>query len=172
MKELPLLFTIREIIEGPGYVAGVVCDGRALMVEAGDEGWHVSGVEPGALSELGGTQLEAYTYFRHAFTHALKVLASEASTYEAFAERLEQFCAYKDSEDEQRWEAARQQLRAGAEVDGPFKELPKEKAEEPRGVRVVRLDYQARAADQKEAARTVAVEDKVGIANADLRPAA
>jgi hypothetical protein len=120
---------------------------------------------------LGASQPEAYFYFRHAFTHALKVLATDAYSFEDFAASLERFFAHKDTEDEQRWEAARQQLGAGAEVDGPFKELPKEKAEEPREVRIVRLDYQAKPADQKEAARTVAVEDKVGLATA-LTPAA
>lgn len=171
MTEYPLLFTIREIVEGPGFVAGVVCDGRALMVNEGDEGWLVSGVEPGALSEYGATPLEAYSYFRQSFANALKILATDAFSYEAFAESLERFFAYKDLEEDRRWQAAREQIRAGVELDGPFKELPKEKAEEARGMRVVRLDYQAKASDQKEAARTVAVAEEVGIPTA-LTPAA
>jgi hypothetical protein len=166
MKELPLLFTIREIVEGPGFVAGVVCDGRALMVDEGEECWHVSGVEPGALSEIGPSPLEAYALFRQAFTDALKVLATDAYSYEAYAASLQRFFDYKDVEDEQRWQAARRKLQEGEEVDAPFKELPKEKAEERRSLKVVRLDYQAKASDQKEAARTVAVTDEVGIPTA------
>lgn len=166
MKELPLLFTIREIVEGPGYVAGVVCDGRALMVDEGEDGWLVSGVEPGALAEFGASPLEAYSAFRHAFTDALKVLASDAYDYESYSVSLQRFFEAKDIEDDVRWQAARRQLQEGAEVDAPFKELPKEKAEEPRTMTVVRLDYQAKAADQRAAAQTVAVPDEVGIPTA------
>lgn len=162
MTEYPLLFTFREIVEGPGFVAGVVCDGRALMVNVGEDGWHVSGVQPGALSEMGDAPHEAYFYFRRAFSDSLRVLASGAPTFESFELSVRAFFA-QDDEEARRWDAARAAVRAGAEPDGPFLELPLEKAEAPRGLQVVRLDYQ-KPNDQTAAARTLAQQEQVGIA--------
>lgn len=159
MNEYPLLFTFREIVEGNGFVAGVECNGRGLMVNAGDEGWHLSGVEPGALSELGGSPHEAYFYFRKAFTQALKVIAGDARDFKDFEGQLTAFGGWVDQVEAERWQAAREQLRGGGECDAPFQELPKETAEEPRGVRAVCLD---KPRDESEV-RSVAGPDVVGI---------
>lgn len=164
MNQYPLLFTIREIVEGQGFVAGIVCNGRALMVNEGADGWHCSGVEPGGLSELGETAPEAYYFFRQAFTDAVRVLAGDSANYSDFEARFEAFFAHKDSEEEQRWTKARQVVRAAKDVDGPFKELPKETAEEPRGCSVVRLDFQRPERQQSEVARQIARAEQVGIA--------
>jgi hypothetical protein len=168
MNEYPLLFTFREIVEGSGFVAGVVCNGRALMVNEGDEGWHVSGVEPGALSELGSAPHEAYFYFRQSFTDALRVLARDAGDYRQFETFVHGFFDRRDDDEGQRWVAAREKVRAGAECDAPFKELPKETAEEPRGVEVVRLDPpQQKPGEQSAVAHVIARTEQVGIALAE-----
>lgn len=161
MNEYPLLFTFRDIIEGNGFVAGVICNGRALMVNCGEEGWHISGVQPGALSELGGSPHEAYFYFRQGFTQGVKVLAADASDFADFERRLHAAFDWVDADEEARWEAAREQVRSGAEPDAPFKKLPKESAEEPRGIEAVRMDLPKNG---PAAARAVAVTETVNIA--------
>lgn len=165
MNEYPLLFTIREIVEGQGFVAGIVCNGSALMVNEDADGWHCSGVEPGGLSELGETAPEAYYFFRQAFTDAVRILAGDSTNYSDFETRFNAFFAHKDTVEEQHWANARAAIRAGKDVgDGPFKELPKETAEEPRGCSVVRLDFQRTERQQSEVARQIARAEQVGIA--------
>jgi hypothetical protein len=163
MNEYPLLFTIREVIEGSGFVAGVVCNGRALMASEGEDGWHASGVEPGALSELGGTPHEAYFHFRQAFSDSLRVLATDSEDFAGFEKRVRQWCGHVDREEEQRWLQARKQVQAGAETDAPFKQLPKETAEAPRGVVVVRLDVPQGQPEQRKVAHQIAQPEQVVI---------
>jgi hypothetical protein len=169
MNEYPLLFTFREMVDGGNFVAGVVCDGRALMVNAGEDGWHVSGVEPGGLSEIGATQYEAYSYFRQGFTHALRVFAEDAKDYPEFEKAVSRFFDRKDAEEEERWFAARSALRAGAELgDTPFKELPRETAEEKRCCLVKRLDFQPAPGDIRQVAGP---PDEVGVPSSNRRAA-
>ena len=169
MNEFPLLFTIREIVPGGDFVAGVVCDGRALIVKADDGGWHCSGVEPGALSELGETEYEAYHFFRQAFSDSLRVLAADSADFADFERRLTQFFGAKDVEDEQRWNAAREALReilrSGKEPDGPFRELPKKTVDMPRSIKTWRMDYRPAEQDRhrESAQKIAAANDQVGL---------
>ena len=163
MNEYPLLFTIRDIVDGGNFVAAVVCNGSALMTDEGDEGWHCSGVEPGGVSELGDSPHEAYFFFRQAFTDSLKVFARDSSSFADFETRLLAFFARKDAEDEARWLRSRDEIRSGASVDGPFRELPKETAEEPRGLTVVRLDFQKPGEQPAVAHQIARVTEQVGI---------
>lgn len=142
MDEYPLLFTYREMVTGDGFMAGVILDGRALLLDEKKDGWWAYGVEPGALSETGDSPHEALFYFRQAYASVLVELARDAQgSFERFQALAENFFAQKDPEDEKRWLAAREVLSSGkGEPIESLSGLPREKAESPRRILVVRLD--------------------------------
>jgi predicted RNase H-like HicB family nuclease len=142
MDEYPLLFTYREVVTGDGFMAGVILDGRALLVDEKEDGWWAYGVEPGALSETGDTPHEALFYYRQAYASVIADLARDANgSFERFQAMAEAFFAQKDAKDEARWHAARQVLQSDqAKPHAALGGLPREKAESPRRLLVVRLD--------------------------------
>ena len=142
MDEYPLLFTYREVVTGDGFMAGVILDGRALLVDEKEDGWWAYGVEPGALSETGDSPHEALFYFRQAYSSVLADFAKEASgDFDRFEALTQRFFSQKDAEDETRWLAAREVLASGkGEPIESLNGLPREKAENPRRILVVKLD--------------------------------
>jgi len=138
VKEYPLLFTYYQPVVGRGFVAEVVCHGRALMVEESAGEWFVYGVEPGGLAESGATPQEAHAFFREAYRAALFLFAEQSGSLTDFERQVARFFAQRDEEDAARWEAARLAIGEGVSVDAPFDCLSREKAERPRGVEVRR----------------------------------
>jgi predicted RNase H-like HicB family nuclease len=141
MREFPLLFTIRELISGNGFLAGVIGQGRCLMVNEGEEeGWWIYGVQPGGIAASGKTPEEAYLRYIIALRNLFADLASQSSDFRTFQTSVETFFAQIDREDEGRWKVAVGVVRTGADVDSPVSELPRQQAETPVSVEVVEVE--------------------------------
>lgn len=137
--DYPLIFQILNDVAGRGFLAGVMVEGRALMAEE-DGRWWVYGVDPGPLAGSGQTPMEAYHSFRQALQEVLFDSAADAQNYEAFKADVEHVLRQRDEADANRWERARQEVRAGAEVVESLKELPRKTGTVPINVLLVRLD--------------------------------
>jgi hypothetical protein len=111
-------------------------------VDEKEDGWWAYGVEPGALSETGDTPHEALFYYRQAYATVMADFARDAAgSFDRFQGMAQAFFAQKDEEDEGRWLAARRALGSDeAQPCEALRGLPREKAESPRKMLVVRLD--------------------------------
>lgn len=142
MTHYPLIFTLRDVVSGNGFLAGVTLTGRALMVKEDENEWWVYGVRPGALAEVGTTPQEAYLKFRNTYKNVLFDIAAEAASFDAFKGEVEQFYYQPDEHEERRWQEALDELRRGeCQPEAPFTELPRVQAEtRPTHMSVERLD--------------------------------
>jgi predicted RNase H-like HicB family nuclease len=144
MADYPVMFTVRDVVSGNGYLAGVTLSGRAIMCKEEEDGkWWVYGVRPGAVAENGSTPEEAFGRFRNTYKNVLFDMAEESPTYEAFREAVENFYYQPDPDEEERWEAAFKAIRTGAVVpEGVFfSKMPKQAPEtRPTQLTVERLD--------------------------------
>ena len=52
--EHPIMLTLRDVISGDGFLAGITLSGRALMRQE-DGAWWMYGVRPAAIAEYGET---------------------------------------------------------------------------------------------------------------------
>src|SRR5258708_4700165 len=86
----PLMFTLRDVISGTGFLAGVTLSGRALMVQE-DGKWWMHGVRPAAIAESGETPPDASHRFRTRYREVLFDIASEQETFEGFRQEVERF---------------------------------------------------------------------------------
>ncbi|MGH8059230.1 MAG: hypothetical protein ACREOH_18680 [Candidatus Entotheonellia bacterium] len=138
----PVLFTLREVVSGNGFVAGVYVQGRGSMVFESDEGWWLYGVEPGGLAESGNTPKEAHLKFVADFKEVLFDIASDATSFEAFKKEVERILTQVNKPEADRWENAVKAIRSGkTPLSDPFMaSLPKWKAEDAFKVVVQRLD--------------------------------
>lgn len=141
-KSYPLVFRYRDAVHGKGFVAEVSARGRALMVEEGDQGWWLYGVQPGGMAEHADSPVEAHARFRRAFTAVLFDFAAEADNFETFDQAVRRFLSDADETDASAWDDARAALRAGAAVaEAPFDTLPIDTSDEgPFSFEIVRLD--------------------------------
>ncbi|OFW14746.1 MAG: hypothetical protein A3H27_03410 [Acidobacteria bacterium RIFCSPLOWO2_02_FULL_59_13] len=139
----PLMFTFRDMISGEGFLAGITCSGRALMLHEDDK-WWMYGVRPGAIADSGDTAPEAFFHFRNRFKEVLFDIASDFKTFEEFKLGVENFFGERSAtdEDEQRWEEAVKAIRSGQLTpEAPFSQLKRQAPEErPTGISVERLD--------------------------------
>jgi predicted RNase H-like HicB family nuclease len=142
MSDYPVMFTVRDVVSGNGYLAGVTLTGRAVMSNE-DGKWWVYGVRPGALSATGDTPEEAFIRFRDTYRNVLFDMAAESEKYEQFRQEVESFYYQPDEYEEARWEDAFKALRDGQTVldEGFFAKLPKQPPEtRPTQLTVERLD--------------------------------
>jgi hypothetical protein len=133
VTKYPVLFTYVEKVEGRGFLAEVIVDGRALLVDEGDNVWWMYGVNPGAIAEGGASQAEARIAMRETFKTVLFDMAAEAVSFEAFRVAVERFFNDTDQKSVGEWEAAVAAVRAGQVVTPG---LPTQPASSPRGVHV------------------------------------
>ena len=144
MADYPVMFTIRDVVSGDGYLAGVTLSGRAVMChEKEDNKWWVYGVRPAAIAENGNTPEEAFGRFRNSYKNVLFDMAQESPKYEEFREAVESFYYQPDPDEEERWEAAFKAIRSGNFVpdDGFFSKIPKQAPEtRPTQLTVERMD--------------------------------
>ncbi len=122
------MITLRDVVSGDGFLAGVTLSGRALMRHE-DGAWWMYGVRPAPIAECGGSVDEAFSRFRNRYKEVLFDFAQEARDFEQFKSSVEGFFYEpdKDSEDEQLWERALVAIRtAGCAPPEPFAKLPRE----------------------------------------------
>src|SRR6266568_699758 len=145
LKEHPILITLRDVISGEGFLAGITLSGRALM-RYEDEKWWMYGVRPAAIAESGDTIDETFLRFRNSYKEVLFDMAQESRTFEDFRGAVEKFFyeADEDGEDERLWEQALSNIRAGrCTPPDTFAKLPREAPEtKPSQISVERLDRQ------------------------------
>lgn len=146
MPDYPVMFTVRDTVSGDGYLAGVTLSGRAVMCSEDDGNWWVYGVRPSAIAEHGSTALEAFRKFRERYKTLLFDFAQDFSDFESFKAEVERFYNQPDPEEEARWVAAFEAIRAGkVAIEPPFTDLPKESPENrPTGVFVQPLHQMKR----------------------------
>lgn len=127
----PIMITLRDVISGDNFLAGITLSGRTLMRNE-DGKWWMYGVRPAAIAESGLTIEEAFSRFRNRYKELLFDLAEENTTFEDFRTAVEQFFfeADADSEDERLWEEALKDIRTSRCVlPAPFSSLPREAPE-------------------------------------------
>ena len=140
MAEYAVVFKIKELVAGNGWLAAVSAQGRALM--AFEDGlWWMYGVQPGGMSVNGKTAPEAWHNFTLAFKRILSDHASETVYYENFAKDLGEFFAQIDEEDLTRWKQSRNAVRSGTVTpDEPFIGLPKDTSEALASLETKKID--------------------------------
>src|SRR5438445_6252267 len=127
----PIMITLRDIISGDGFLAGITLSGRALMRHE-DGKWWMYGVRPAAIAESGETIEEAFSRFRNRYKEVLVDLAQERTTFDAFKAAVEEFFyeSDEDSEDERLWEETLKAIRTEkCDPPEPFANLPREAPE-------------------------------------------
>ena len=121
MADYPILFRITQVVRCAKFEALAVTEGRTLMAFEDGE-WWCHGVEPGSVTENGDGPLIAFERFRLSFRHALDDLAEESDSFEAF-QRDARMLFSTDAIEEERWNAAVESLRGGAEIEEPFRDM-------------------------------------------------
>lgn len=141
MANYPLMFRVRDVVNGEGYLAGVTLTGRALAVKEDDGNWWLYGVRPGALADYGTTLEEAFHKFRERYKNLLFDIAEEAVDFEEFKGEVECFYEQPNPEEEARWSESFRAIRNGKiEITEPFDSLVKESPDKwPTGVSIVPL---------------------------------
>lgn len=136
MKHYPLLFAFRDKVAGNGFLADVAAHGRALAAQE-EEGWWISGVEPGDIAAGGTNFAEATVEFRNAFTAVLFDIADDARDQQTFKAGVETFFAAMDTVAAQEWQTALADVRSGRiTADALSEGLPTKPADSPRGVEI------------------------------------
>jgi len=108
----PLFFTYKDLIAGNGFFAGVICQGRALLTEE-EEGFWMSGVNPGSIAG-GGTEREAaFRAFKERYLSVLFDIASEACDFASFKAEVECFFESTNDPTAAEWENALHKVRNG-----------------------------------------------------------
>lgn len=126
MANYPLIFTLRELVTGKGYLAGVRIQGKALMVDEGDDGWWAYGVQPGGLAGTGASWPEAYFNFKQTFSGLLNDIAAEVQSFAEFYNEAARCLSTINEADGKAWDAARAAIRAGSQVvQGGIADLPR-----------------------------------------------
>jgi hypothetical protein len=143
LTQHPILITLRDVISGDGFLAGITLSGRALMRQE-DGAWWMYGVRPAPIAESGETIEEAFSRFRNRYKEVLFDMAQESGDFEQFKASVERFFyeSDADSEDEHLWEEALRAIRAANCVPPePFAKLPREAPEsKPSQITVERLN--------------------------------
>ena len=143
LSEHPIMITLRDVISGDGFLAGITLSGRALMRQE-DGAWWMYGVRPAAIAESGETIEEAFARFRNRYKEVLFDMAQESRDFDQFKASVEEFFyeSDQDSEDEHLWEEALKAIRvANCPAPEPFAKLPREAPEsKPSQITVERLN--------------------------------
>lgn len=136
MTRYPIIFGLRDIVQGEGYLAGVEVQGRALMHDEGDDHVWIEGVNPGGFTGTGHSPTEALEDFRKAYSAILYDIALEAGSFREFKREVEALFANAGELPQREWDEAVQDVRAGR-VRADW--LGKRSAETPLGIRVAEL---------------------------------
>src|SRR5580658_7291738 len=130
IKNHPLMFTVREVVSGNGFLVGVTLSGRALMVQEDGE-WWMYGVRPGGIAAGAPYAEEAYTRFQTRYKEVLFDIAAESQSFDNFKQEVERFFYEPDYEDESKWEDAVSITRGQSLTTppAPFSKLPIEAPE-------------------------------------------
>lgn len=108
---IPLLLNFREVLFGNGIVLEVhAVNGRALCVEEPDGYW-IYGVNPGGMAAVGSDPVSARREFRQTFSGILREIATEASSFDEFADSVRAFFNDTNLGYEQDWRAAVEMVR-------------------------------------------------------------
>lgn len=110
MKQLPLVFTFKQIVLGDGFVAGVSMRGRALLEDGGEETW-ITGVAPAGLAGGGIDRASAFADFRKGWAEILFDIASDSTSFSDFKDRCSDFLATARESITQEWLAALEEVR-------------------------------------------------------------
>lgn len=116
-RRYPLVFLLRELVLGNGFVAAVEAQVRAIA-ENHEGDWWIMGVNPGAIAEHGPSLHEAVTSFRQRLTTVLIDAAAVNTEFDGFANELREFFTASDLESVTQWTEARAAVRRG-EIDLP-----------------------------------------------------
>lgn len=146
MSHYPIIFGLRDIIQGDGFLAVVAVQGRALLHED-DGGVWVEGVNPGGFVATGKSVAEALEEFRRSYSAILFDIADDASSFEAFEEQAKQFFEASTETLERDWRQAVEDMRAGR-LSADW--LGRRSADLPCGITVGRLDEPSAENNQVE----------------------
>lgn len=135
MSRYPIIFGLRDLIQGDGFLAGIAVDGRALLHDEGDYIW-VEGVNPGGFAGTGSNQGEAIEDFRRAYLAVVYDIASEEKSFEGLKAAIERFFHNSGDQPVRDWEAAVKDVREG-KVDAPW--MTRRSADTPLQIRVVEI---------------------------------
>lgn len=103
---IPLLLNFREVLFGNGTVVEVhAVNGRALCVQESDGCW-IYGVNPGGMAAVGADPASARREFRRTFSGILRDIATEAGSFDQFADLVRVFFEDTNPGYEQEWRDA------------------------------------------------------------------
>jgi hypothetical protein len=153
----PILFGFRDLVVGAGFVADISTQGRALLVDEGEEGFWMYGVNPGGIAGSGETTAEAQADFRQRYKSVLFDFASVSQGFEDFEKSVQKFFAEVNEPTEEEWNAAVQDVRAG-KVEADW--LAKGRAESKRQVKVRLIDQPQASVNALDEPPKLAVTDK------------
>jgi len=135
----PLLFGLRELVEGNGFIARVAVSGRALLSEDDGESW-LEGINPGGFAARGQSPSEALAEFCSAFRAVLFDIASDATSFQDFHDEVQRFFDDTNTAALRDWQEALERVRAEQiEVDW----LNKKPAETRLGIEVTEVSRPA-----------------------------
>ena len=134
-----MLFGFRDLVAGKGFVAGVVVNGRALLVDEGDGFW-MFGVSPGGLAAGGKSHGEAQAEFRQGYRSVLFDIAALADDFDSFRQQVLSFFHETSEPTEREWEEALAEVRSG-KVVADWLPMRKVDSNAGQGVEVVRLEH-------------------------------
>ena len=137
MKRYPLVFGLRDLIQGNGFLAGVDMEERALMHEEDDGYVWIEGINPGGFAGTGSNPAEALESFRREYKAALYDMAEEARDFEAFQGQVRSFFENTGEIPAREWDAAVRDVREGRVA---VSWLNRRSADTPCHVRLVSID--------------------------------
>lgn len=169
MPDYPVMFTVRDVVTGNGFLAGVTTTGRVIAREE-DSKWWMHGVRPTGISAFGDNPREAFLRFRETYKNVLFDIAEDCKNYDDFKKEIDSLYAQTNEVEEEGWKSAFQAIRAGkVQPEGFFATLPRQAPEKrPTHCSVVRLDNQ----DQVRYQATDNVPDRYEVAANSELPAA
>lgn len=125
MQQYPLFFTLTHEIKHQNFIARVVSKGRVLLAKEDGE-WWCHGVDPGGTTDHGDTPASAWTAFKASLGGIFEDLAEDNGTFDSFKTAVAEFVYQSDPLEAERWEAARQEIRANSVVeDATLRDIPK-----------------------------------------------
>lgn len=151
MTHYPILFGRRELVEGNGFIARVVLQGRLLLTVGENESW-VEGVNPGGIAARGDSPAEALAEFCSEYRVVLFDIVAEANSFSEFKSEVERFFNDTSRVAERDWKAALDAVRAG-KVDADW--LTRRSADSPLGIEVVLVQV-PQAANNEEGEAAIA----------------
>jgi len=147
MSHYPIIFGLRDTIEGNGFVAVVAVEGRALLHDEDDGDVWIEGVNPGGFAATGNSVAEALEDFRRFYRAILFDIAEDAASFEVFEDQVEVFFDASTEALERDWQQAVQAMRTGR-LSADW--LGRRSADRPRGVTVAKVDEPSAENNQVE----------------------